>query len=53
MNAEGRALKAVGLRYIYHFHAFEWISFGDTRGIDILLDETDPDAVYFSRTYSG
>ena len=47
MNAEGRALKAVGLRYIYHFHAFEWISFGDTRGIDILLNETDPDAVYF------
>ena len=47
MNAEGRACKAAGLRYIYHFHAFEWISFGDIRGIDILLDETDPDAVFF------
>ena len=47
MNAEGRACKAAGLRYIYHFHAFEWISFGDIRGIDILLKETDPDAVFF------
>ena len=47
MNAEGRACKAAGLRYIYHFHAFEWISFGDVRGIDILLNETDPDAVMF------
>ncbi|MCI8387836.1 MAG: sugar phosphate isomerase/epimerase [Clostridiales bacterium] len=47
MNAEGRACKAAGLRYIYHFHAFEWITFGDVRGIDILLNETDPDAVMF------
>ena len=47
LNAEGRACKAAGLRYIYHFHAFEWINFGDIRGIDILLNETDPDAVMF------
>ncbi|MBO5219009.1 MAG: sugar phosphate isomerase/epimerase [Clostridia bacterium] len=47
MNAEGRACKAAGLRYIYHFHAVEWINFGDVRGIDILLNETDPDAVMF------
>lgn len=47
MNAEGRACKAAGLRYIYHFHAFEWITFGDERGIDILRNETDPDAVMF------
>ena len=47
MNAEGRACKAAGLRYIYHFHAFEWINFGEERGIDILLSETDPDAVMF------
>lgn len=47
MNAEGRACKAAGLRYIYHFHAFEWINFGENRGIDILLNETDPDAVMF------
>lgn len=47
MNEEGRACKAAGLRYIYHFHAFEWINFGDVRGIDILLNETDPEAVMF------
>lgn len=47
MNEEGRACKAAGLRYIYHFHAFEWINFGNERGIDILLNETDPDAVMF------
>ena len=47
MNAEGRACKSAGLRYIYHFHAFEWINFGDIRGIDILMNETDPDAVMF------
>ncbi len=47
MNREGRACKAAGLRYIYHFHAFEWICFGDERGMDILLGETDPDAVFF------
>lgn len=47
MNAEGKACKAAGLRYIYHFHAFEWINFGDIRGIDILRSETDPDAVMF------
>lgn len=47
MNAEGRACKAAGLRYIYHFHAFEWVNFGDVRGIDIMLNETDPEAVMF------
>jgi len=47
MNAEGRACKAAGFRYIYHFHAFEWVNFGDVRGIDIMLNETDPDAVMF------
>lgn len=47
MNAEGKACKAAGLKYIYHFHAFEWINFGKTRGIDILLNETDHDAVMF------
>ncbi len=47
MNAEGRACKAAGLRYIYHFHAFEWINFDGVRGIDILRNETDPEAVMF------
>ena len=47
MNESGKACKKVGLRYMYHFHAFEWINFGQERGIDILLNETDPDCVYF------
>lgn len=47
MNLEGQALQKVGLRYIYHFHAFEFVTFGNVRGIDILLNETDPKAVMF------
>ena len=47
MNAEGNACRRAGLRYMYHFHSFEWISFGKERGIDILLNETDPAAVFF------
>lgn len=47
MNESGKACKKVGLRYMYHFHAFEWITFGKERGIDILLNETDPELVYF------
>lgn len=47
MNKEGQALKAVGLRYIYHFHAFEFVNFDDIRGIDILLNATDPESVMF------
>jgi len=47
LNAEGAACKNAGLRMIYHFHAFEWINFGKERGIDILLNETDPSLVYF------
>lgn len=47
LNREGRACKAAGIRLMYHFHAFEWIRFGKTHGMDILMNETDPDAVYF------
>lgn len=47
MNRSGKACKDAGLRYIYHFHAFEWIRFGEKRGIDILLEETDPECVFF------
>ena len=47
LNREGHACKAAGIRLMYHFHAFEWIRFGDVHGMDILMNETDPDAVYF------
>ncbi|NLB45937.1 MAG: sugar phosphate isomerase/epimerase [Clostridiaceae bacterium] len=47
LNRQGEALKKIGLAYMYHFHAFEFVSFGDIRGIDILLGETDPELVLF------
>ena len=47
LNACGKELRRLGLDFMYHFHAFEWIKFDDTTGIDILLNETDPDYVMF------
>ena len=47
LTKQAEMLKARGLRYIYHFHAFEFVSFGDVRGIDLLLNETDPATVMF------
>lgn len=43
----GRLLKARGLDFMYHFHSFEYIKLGDTRGMDILLSETSPEHVMF------
>lgn len=47
LNKEGKILRENGITFLYHFHAFEFINFGDIRGIDILLNETDPDYVHF------
>lgn len=47
MNKCGAELKEYGLKFMYHFHSFEFIKLGETRGIDILLDETDPALVMF------
>ena len=33
------------VKLLYHFHAFEFIRFGDTTGIEIILQETDPEAI--------
>lgn len=44
----GRRFRAAGLSMYYHFHAFEWTSFGDAgRGIDLLLNGTSPENVGF------
>jgi sugar phosphate isomerase/epimerase len=43
----GRQLKAEGLAFGYHNHNFEFVRAGERSGYDILLDETDPDAVSF------
>lgn len=47
LNNCGKLLRSKGLEFMYHFHSFEFIKFSDTRGIDILLSETDPEYVMF------
>jgi len=47
INRDGEMFSAVGFKYIYHFHAFEFVNFGGIRGIDILLNETDKNNLYF------
>lgn len=47
LNVCGKLLRKKGLDFMYHFHSFEFLDFGGVRGIDILLNETDPDCVMF------
>lgn len=47
LNKCGKALYEVGLKFMYHFHSFEFIQLEATRGIDILLNQTDPEYVMF------
>ena len=47
LNTCGKLLRAKGLDFMYHFHSFEFIKLGDVRGMDILLNETDPEYVMF------
>lgn len=47
LNNCGKMLHAKGLDFMYHFHSFEFVDFGGVRGIDILLNETDPEYVMF------
>jgi len=42
LNAMGADLKAAGLELYYHHHAFEFADHDGARGMDILLNETDP-----------
>ncbi|MDF2543175.1 MAG: xylose isomerase [Herbinix sp.] len=43
----GRILAENGLTLIYHNHNFEFRKFGDKTGMQILLDESDPDTFQF------
>lgn len=45
LNEATADLKKHGKKLLYHFHAFEFIRFGDTTGIEILLSESDPETV--------
>lgn len=44
-NRIGRRCRERGARFSYHSHAFELRRFGSRRGLEILLDETDPTLV--------
>ena len=45
LNASTAELKKHGKKLLYHFHAFEFIRFGNTTGIEVLLAESDPEVV--------
>jgi sugar phosphate isomerase/epimerase len=47
LNEKAAALQKVGLRLSYHNHNLEFRPLGNTTGLDILLDETDPKLVDF------
>ena len=49
MNKVAKQLFDEGCKLVYHNHALEFYSMGGGKhGMDILLDETDPQCVYFS-----
>ena len=45
LNEAAAPYKRAGKKILYHFHTFEFIRFGSETGVDILLKETDPEAV--------
>jgi sugar phosphate isomerase/epimerase len=45
LNTLGRRCRELGARLSYHSHAFEFRRFGATTGLEILLGETEPDAL--------
>lgn len=45
LNRAGAALKSSGIRVAYHNHALEFCNFGGYTGMDILIDDTDPETV--------
>jgi sugar phosphate isomerase/epimerase len=52
MNALAKRYKNEGIRLAFHHHDFEFLKFGSKRGLDILLENTDPALVFFvSDTY--
>ena len=43
LNRAGESYRKAGVKLVYHFHAFEFIRFGDATGIELLLAESDPE----------
>lgn len=46
-NRVGEQCQAQGLKFLYHIHGHEFVTLGDTTGMDILLDQTNPEWVTF------
>jgi sugar phosphate isomerase/epimerase len=52
MNALAERYRREGIRLAFHHHDFEFLKFGSKRGLDILLENTEPVLVFFvSDTY--
>lgn len=47
LNAKGEALRREGVKFAYHNHNPELAPFGETNGLSILLENTDPKLVSF------
>ncbi|MDE2050185.1 MAG: sugar phosphate isomerase/epimerase [Gammaproteobacteria bacterium] len=47
LNEKGAALKREGLKLAYHNHNAEFSAHGSKTAYDLLLENTDPDAVWF------
>lgn len=47
LNEQGRKLKENGFKLGYHNHAYEFEKYGDKMGMDILMEETEPDLVFY------
>ncbi len=45
LNRAGELCKSANMQLAYHNHDFEFKSWGDTTGYEILLNETDPELV--------
>jgi sugar phosphate isomerase/epimerase len=46
LNRLGGLLAPYDIKLIYHFHSFEFISYGGENGMDIFLRETDPERIF-------
>jgi sugar phosphate isomerase/epimerase len=46
-NKAGRATAALGIRFFYHDHGYEFVKHGDGTLFDLLVKETDPKLVGF------
>ena len=46
-NEWGKRANAMGMRFAFHNHDYEFRQFDGTTGFDILVKETDPELVFF------